>query len=176
MCCRSYLGLCCVWVLGGLVTGLTTSLHQTDSHLWSWCSHSLPQPSLASLTATTLLTITFILPTLLMTVIYTKIYLEAHHSSERTRKCSLMTEVVVTPPPGESRPPTMRNRLSSAGQLMGREERRTAAVYLLSLSTNILCWGPLVISRIWPTSLPSLLVTYLALSFTIVSPIIFACR
>ena len=158
------------------MTGLTTSLHQTDSHLWSWCSQSPPQPSLASLTATTLLTITFILPTLLMTVIYTKIYLEAHHSSERTRKCSLMTEVVVTPPPGESRPPTMRNRLSSAGQLMGREERRTAAVYLLSLSTNILCWGPLVISRIWPTSLPSLLVTYLALSFTIVSPIIFACR
>ena len=89
-----------------------------------------------------------------------------------------MPEVVVTvtPPPGESLPANMRSRLSSAGQLLGREEGRTAAVYLLSLSTNILCWGPLVISRIWPSCLPSLLVTYLALSYTIVSPIIFACR
>ena len=92
----------------------------------------------------------------------------------------MATEVVVTitPPPGESLPANMRTRLSSAGQLLGvgREEGRTAAVYLLSLSTNILCWGPLVISRIWPSSLPSLLVTYLALCYTIVSPIIFACR
>ena len=112
-----------------------------------------------------------------MTTIYTKIYLEAHHSSERNRKCSLMAvEVVVTPPQGETLPANMRTRLSSAGQLLGREEGRTAAVYLLSLSTNILCWGPLVISRIWPSSLPDLLVTLLALSYTVVSPIIFACR
>ena len=88
----------------------------------------------------------------------------------------MTTEVVISPPPGESLPANMRSRLSSAGQLLGREEGRTAAVYLLSLSTNILCWGPLVISRIWPSSLPSLLVTYLALCYTIVSPIIFACR
>ena len=88
----------------------------------------------------------------------------------------MTTEVVISPPPGESLPANMRSRLSSAGQLLGREEGRTAAVYLLSLSTNILCWAPLVISRIWPTSLPSLLVTLPALSYTIVSPVIFACR
>ena len=159
------------------MTILTSCLHQCDSHLWAGCQTLQHQSSLSTITSITLLTITFILPTLLMTVIYTKIYLEAHHSSERTRKCSLMPpEMVITPPAGESLPANMRTRLSSAGQLLAREEGRTAAVYLISFFCNIMCWGPLVISRIWPTSLPSLLVTYLALTYTILSPVIFACR
>ena len=45
-----------------------------------------------------------------------------------------------------------------------------------SLSTSILCWGPATVARISPHSLSPPLVTFLAVSYSLASPLIFACR
>ena len=93
---RSSLSLGTVWVLSCVITITTLCIHHRDiAILWSSCeqadfspllSHSGPLHILLSCTITA---ITFLAPILLMLHIYSRIYLEAHNSSERSRKCNL---------------------------------------------------------------------------------------
>ena len=156
-----------------------TSLQPPDSSLWaSLCADQTPAPGVTSLI---ILTSTFLLPILLSSLIYARIYCAAHDSSERTRKCSLKpgsdgageNSTAGGQPRGQ---PSVRHRISNAGQLLVREEGRTAAVYLTSLALQTSCWGPQVLARLGLGSLPPILVLYLASLYTLASPVVFACR
>ena len=83
----------------------------------------------------------------------------------------------LTPAGGQpGAPGSVRHRISNAGQLLVREEGRTAAVYLTSLALVTTCWGPQVLARLGLGSLPPTLVLYLASVYTLISPVVFACR
>ena len=154
-----------------------------DSDLWPGSCGAQPSSPGDSLVSVTILTTTFLLPLLLSSLIYTRIYCEAHDSSERNRKCSLKPSPSadlagdLTLAGGQHGPPaSVRHRISNAGQLLVREEGRTAAVYLTSLGLVTTCWAPLVLARLGLGSLPPTLVLYLASVYTLISPVVFACR
>ena len=157
------------------ITAAVTLLHQTDRHLWRSCDHE-PETQVQdtkTMVSLVIITLTCILPSLLTIIIYIKIYCAAHDSSERTRKCSLKPSEQVS---SDSMPSSVRHRISNAGQLLYREEGRTAAVYIISTACNLICWSPLVISRLWIDSLPPVVVLLLACTFPCVSPPVFAGR
>ena len=171
------------WV-GSLITSVAlTCIQPPDSGLWPGsCGDQLTAP-MDSLVSVSILTTTFLFPLLLSSLIYIRIYCEAHDSSERNRKCSLKpspsTDLAgdLTPAGGQPGPTSsVRHRISNAGQLLVREEGRTAAVYLTSLGLVIACWAPLVLARLGLGSLPPTPVLYLTSVYTLISPVVFACR
>ena len=148
-------------------------LHKPDSHLWRSCDNvDIPDPVYTTV-STSIITSVFIIHTFLTFIIYIKIYCVAHTTSERTRKCSLRPTDQIS---SDSLPTSVRHRISNAGQMLYREEGRTAAVYMISAACNIVCWSPVVISRLWPQTIPPLLVLSLAVSYSIISPAVFAGR
>ena len=171
-------------VTGSLITSAALScLQSPDISLWPGSCGAQSSPSEDNVTSPTILTSIFLLPLLLSSLIYARIYCEAHDSSERNRKCSLKPSPSsdlasdLTPAGGQPGVPgSVRHRISNAGQLLVREEGRTAAVYLTSLGLVTLCWGPMVLARLGLGSLPPTLVLYLASVYTLISPVVFACR
>lgn len=171
------------WAGSIIASAALTWLQPPDLSLWPGSCGAQPSRPGDSLTSVTILTTTFLLPLLLSSLIYARIYCEAHDSSERNRKCSLKPSPSsdlagdLTPAGGQpGAPASVRHRISNAGQLLVREEGRTAAVYLTSLGLVTICWGPLVLARLGLGSLPPTPVLYLASVYTLISPVVFACR
>ena len=196
-----------VWITT-ILTASSTSLLPTSSPLWRCCpSPSYPLPPLTLFLSLLLLLLTFFLPALCLVVIYLRIYSEAHTSSERTRRNSLnpasseniynianmavvplslcqdkqRASLLSSPSLRSSLSRSFRHRVSNASQLMRREEGKTARVYLASISSILLCWGPLYTSSSLP-GVPPLppwcppLILLLALLYSLISPFLFAWR
>ena len=98
---RSSICLGSVWIVS-CATALTSTLPGGETViLWSCCAHAHlsrdmahvsmhPAHSITNMVISLVIVLTiFFLPSLLLTVIYSKIYMEAHNSSERTRRNSL---------------------------------------------------------------------------------------
>ena len=170
---RSNISIFGSWLLSLAITTIVCCTYPPDNSLWPFCPRDVSTSSDNIIFAKTLITITFLLPTLVTIIIYIKIYSAAHTSSERTRKCSLKPSEQVG---SDSLPASVRHRISNAGQLLVRDEGRTAAVYLISTASIVICWTPMVVSRLLPDSIPSFLVLSLAVSFTLISPAVYAGR
>ena len=162
---RCYTVLAATWLLIVATTaGLGLAGITPDRGLWRCCgpapARTSPGPALA-LAA-------FLLPTALLAVLYTRIYLAAHNSSERTRKCSLKPadcSVVLEAGPRSS----LASLPGPVRQLLAREEGRAAWIYLLSLGSTVLCWAPLATARLLPDLLPAPAPLLLAASYSLIS-------
>merc|ERR1719244_2084411 len=81
---RSSLVLSNVWIMSSLTTFFTASLPSTM--MWGCCAEYPktwdPMPNM--IISVTITTIIFLIPATSLTIIYSKIFLEAHSSSERT--------------------------------------------------------------------------------------------
>ena len=166
----SYVLITTVWTTSCLAT-VATTFFPSPSPLWFCCSTSTssssPSPSSVTIsTATT--TLTIVLPTLLLAAIYSHIYCEAHTSSARTRKNSLMPAnsgsiysiastaagplgvtpaQILTASGSQGRSGLCcvagRQRTLSTSPVVSWEEGRAAIVCLASLGALLLCWAPL---------------------------------
>ena len=175
---RSNISILGAWTLSLAITAIVCCTYPPDNSLWPFCPPDVLTSSdnINVIFVKTLITITFLLPPLVTIIIYIKIYSAAHSSSERTRKCSLKPNDQQVSNNSDSLPGSVRHRISNAGQLLVRDEGRTAAVYLISTASIVICWTPMVVSRLLPDSIPSFLVLSLAVSFTLVSPAVYAGR
>ena len=192
-----------VWVVSSFAatSPFLLPFPSSTSPLWNSCPDPLPLEPVSFFFSLFLLIATFLLPIIILTAIYCKIYSEAHTSSERTRKNSLapgsgegifnIANMAVVPLGGPSlSSPSLRSslsrsfrhRVSNASQLMRREEGRTARVYIASLSLILLCWAPTYLYSSLPFLLPPLptwanpLLLILSLLYSLISPFIFAFR
>ena len=95
---RSSLSLCSVWVISCVTaltsTGLLTTPARGSTILWSCCadkSHLQGDKYMVTNMAISIVIVVtiFFIPSLLLTVIYSKIFMEAHNSSALTRRNSI---------------------------------------------------------------------------------------
>merc|ERR1712106_670421 len=95
---RSSLSLCSVWVISCVTalsnTGLLTTPARGSTILWNCCADRSHLPGdkhqVTSMTISIVIAVTiFFIPSLLLTVIYSKIFMEAHNSSALTRRNSI---------------------------------------------------------------------------------------
>ena len=86
---RSTVSFTIIWVISILLTIITVAFEHSNYHLWTSCKQTHDTRLLSAILSCSIAMTRFVSPIILIFIIYSKVYLQAHNSSERVRKCSL---------------------------------------------------------------------------------------
>ncbi|XP_069170931.1 probable G-protein coupled receptor No18 isoform X1 [Procambarus clarkii] len=141
--------------------------------------------------------VSFVVPMVLLTWIYVRIYHAAHQNSERTRRNSLCGSSLdaVAPSRAPSRTPSTRStssqivtnlryRISNASLFLHKEESRAAKISVVVIVLFFACWLPYyaaallhtTLFQVWMPGVVQSVVMVLALTNSVVSPYVYLYR